>query len=570
MTITGPSRTFSRVALLLCCLFLLAASLFSVPCFGGTANDDYDYDLDLDLGQTNDHEEADERRTGEPPMAEEEEKKVFDVIGKMFVSDAERKGIWAFDALNLIPSSSNNKERGGGRGGPAVTFFRDHLLEAGVSEFIEALEPYPTGVAVVEASGHGTLLASVSGKQFILYQLLAPSGSNEGKTEVKAHMVLPSWGLSLLPSFSQLTSTSSKQEEEEDREDIPAAATLEGGKGEEEKEDAKEILVLGEEGEWRKVTRRRVVKKLEEKEEDVSLEFFVTLPKEGRVLRVFPETRYLQVVYGRTDRKSFMLDADRILDVQTWKQEHESKMKPGIIPSFVTWGSGHDHLLLSSFKDNSVYHLDPETGELGLFIEDVKGPMGLLLRDNSLHFDRELCFSSPSDLRAKIPSSSENKNRQTVNKWIQDRKDEEKQQRGGWDLFVASAEEGAVLRFDGVTGEFVDEFIAAGDLWNHKPIGLGLSPYDGYLYVSLKKEENKNKPPGYILRFDAVSGTFVDSLEDVVPSLKEEMTHPSFLSWDIEFEHSPCVREMKPAGMQHGIYRMNWGKQRNTKRPARS
>ncbi|MCH8042672.1 MAG: hypothetical protein IID44_03035, partial [Planctomycetes bacterium] len=56
-----------------------------------------------------------------------------------------------------------------------------------------------------------------------------------------------------------------------------------------------------------------------------------------------------------------------------------------------------------------------------------------------------------------------------------------------------------VLRFDGETGEFIDEFVTSGSGGLNQPSNIVFGP-DGHLYVI----------SGSILRYDGVSGEFID------------------------------------------------------------
>jgi hypothetical protein len=75
-------------------------------------------------------------------------------------------------------------------------------------------------------------------------------------------------------------------------------------------------------------------------------------------------------------------------------------------------------------------------------------------------------------------------------------------------LYVASTDTNAILRYDGTTGEFKDAFVPSGSGGLNGPADLVFSPpdatfSDGCLYVS-------SNGGGQVLRDDAVSGAFID------------------------------------------------------------
>jgi len=121
---------------------------------------------------------------------------------------------------------------------------------------------------------------------------------------------------------------------------------------------------------------------------------------------------------------------------------------------------GRGVLLIGNTLADNVVRFDSRTGEfLGEFIED-DGPAGLIVPAG-------LVFSAAGD------------------------------------LFVASgdtAENSAIVRYNGKTGEFQTVFAVARSLV--RPAGLALGP-DGRLYVSSFLTDR-------ILRFDAQTGSFVD------------------------------------------------------------
>jgi len=88
-------------------------------------------------------------------------------------------------------------------------------------------------------------------------------------------------------------------------------------------------------------------------------------------------------------------------------------------------------------------------------------------------------------------------------------------------LFVAS--QNRVLRYNGTTGDFIDEFISPGDGGLTEPIIIRISPVDGDLYVSNKA--------GNILKFDSLTGAF--------QRVFLEVDDPAFFDWDLEIGACP-------------------------------
>ena len=76
------------------------------------------------------------------------------------------------------------------------------------------------------------------------------------------------------------------------------------------------------------------------------------------------------------------------------------------------------------------------------------------------------------------------------------------------DLYVSSAETDSVIRFDGETGELIGTFAASADL--DGPIGLAFGP-DGNLYVA-------SALTGRVLRFDGATGEELGSLVFGMPN----------------------------------------------------
>jgi len=74
-------------------------------------------------------------------------------------------------------------------------------------------------------------------------------------------------------------------------------------------------------------------------------------------------------------------------------------------------------------------------------------------------------------------------------------------------LLVSSNETDSVLRFDAMTGAFIDTFVPSGSGGLNGPIGLVFGA-DGNLYVSSVVSLS-------VLRFDGVTGAFIDAF---VPS----------------------------------------------------
>ena len=79
-------------------------------------------------------------------------------------------------------------------------------------------------------------------------------------------------------------------------------------------------------------------------------------------------------------------------------------------------------------------------------------------------------------------------------------------------LYVASFSQDRVLRYDGVTGTFLGEFIAAGaSVLNGPDAGMCFGP-DGHLYVP-SFENNR------VLRYDGTSGAFLDAFATLADGL---------------------------------------------------
>jgi hypothetical protein len=72
------------------------------------------------------------------------------------------------------------------------------------------------------------------------------------------------------------------------------------------------------------------------------------------------------------------------------------------------------------------------------------------------------------------------------------------------DLLVSSAATNQVLRYDGITGAFIDAFVSAGSGGLESPSGLTLGP-DGNLYVSGSTMFTSSQ----VLRYDGTTGAFL-------------------------------------------------------------
>jgi WD40 repeat protein len=79
------------------------------------------------------------------------------------------------------------------------------------------------------------------------------------------------------------------------------------------------------------------------------------------------------------------------------------------------------------------------------------------------------------------------------------------------DLLVSSGLTDNVLRYDGVTGAFVGEFVAAGSGGLDAPFGLAFGP-DGNLYVGSGGTDPRVK------RYDGATGAFLDDFTQAFPA----------------------------------------------------
>jgi streptogramin lyase len=69
-------------------------------------------------------------------------------------------------------------------------------------------------------------------------------------------------------------------------------------------------------------------------------------------------------------------------------------------------------------------------------------------------------------------------------------------------LYVASDRDHKVLRYDGTTGAYMDDFVAAGSGGLDNAQGAGFGP-DGNFYVSSWKNDN-------VVRYNGTTGAFID------------------------------------------------------------
>ncbi len=79
---------------------------------------------------------------------------------------------------------------------------------------------------------------------------------------------------------------------------------------------------------------------------------------------------------------------------------------------------------------------------------------------------------------------------------------------GADDLYVVSGGTDEVLRFDGVSGTFIDVFVTAGSGGLDDPVDLRFGP-DGHLYVT-SRGTNANPDQNAIMRYDGQSGAFIE------------------------------------------------------------
>ena len=70
-------------------------------------------------------------------------------------------------------------------------------------------------------------------------------------------------------------------------------------------------------------------------------------------------------------------------------------------------------------------------------------------------------------------------------------------------LYVGGEKSNDVLRYDALTGVFIDTFVTAGSGGLNEPSGIAFGP-DGHLYVSSDATDE-------VLRFDGITGTFIDA-----------------------------------------------------------
>ena len=75
------------------------------------------------------------------------------------------------------------------------------------------------------------------------------------------------------------------------------------------------------------------------------------------------------------------------------------------------------------------------------------------------------------------------------------------------DLYVSSRFTDEVMRFNGATGAFIDDFVSAESGGLDEPNGLAFGP-DGHLYVASRLTDE-------VLRYDKVTGNFIDEFVPV-------------------------------------------------------
>ena len=80
---------------------------------------------------------------------------------------------------------------------------------------------------------------------------------------------------------------------------------------------------------------------------------------------------------------------------------------------------------------------------------------------------------------------------------------------GVQDVYVASQGSGKVLRYDGLTGSFIDVFASTGSTQGPAWLGFGS---DGYLYTAVRYQPTTSLNMTYV-RFNGTTGALVDSLE---------------------------------------------------------
>jgi sugar lactone lactonase YvrE len=75
-------------------------------------------------------------------------------------------------------------------------------------------------------------------------------------------------------------------------------------------------------------------------------------------------------------------------------------------------------------------------------------------------------------------------------------------------LYVSSKSTNSVVRYSGVDGSYIDDFVFSGNGGLSGPRGIVFGP-DGYLYVGSFGDVNP-KTPAAVLRFDGTTGDFID------------------------------------------------------------
>lgn len=68
----------------------------------------------------------------------------------------------------------------------------------------------------------------------------------------------------------------------------------------------------------------------------------------------------------------------------------------------------------------------------------------------------------------------------------------------------------SVFRFNGTTGQLIDEFVRPNDGGLFVPVDLVFGPDAGLYVLSQNPFPSQPDPPGAVLRYDASTGAFVD------------------------------------------------------------
>lgn len=80
-------------------------------------------------------------------------------------------------------------------------------------------------------------------------------------------------------------------------------------------------------------------------------------------------------------------------------------------------------------------------------------------------------------------------------------------------LLVTSFDNHSVFRYDAATGDFVDTFIPHKSGGLVQPWGIVFGPYDGQVYVSSGTFTPPSQKKG-VLRYDAVTGAYLDDFTE--------------------------------------------------------